>query len=749
MTRRRMEETLMEERKQMLLTLMKDPTYVPMKLKELAMLLGVPKEQRKDLEEVLNELVASGKVGISKKGKYARSEVFAQTGIFSAHHRGFGFVTIEGRDGDLFVPPDDTGDAMDGDTVQVIIDENGRGGRAEARVLKVLKHANETLIGTFEKNKSFGFVIPDNPRITMDIFIPQGKENGAVSGHKVVVKLDTYATRNKNPEGHVQEILGHINDPGVDILSTVRAYGLPEEFPEDVMEEVSYAPEELSADYVAEEIGKNGRVDLRDVPMVTIDGEDAKDLDDAVSVSKETINGETIYHLGVHIADVSHYVKEGTPLDAEAYKRGTSVYLVDRVIPMLPHRLSNGICSLNAGCDRLAMSCLMDIDEKGIIVGHKICESVVRIDRRMTYTAVNAILEAKNGTEEPQTDAPEKEKSKEKAEFAKKCLEEYADFVPMFLLLDETARVLRKKRMARGAVDFDFPECKIILDAKGRPVEIRPYERNAATMLIEDCMLAANETVAEDYYWQQIPFLYRSHEKPDGEKIKRFGILINNFGYSIRLQNGELHPKEMQKLLEKAAGSPEEAMLARLALRSMKQAKYTTECMGHFGLAANYYTHFTSPIRRYPDLQIHRIIKENLHGGLTKKRIAHYEKILPEVAIWTSSRERLADEVERETDKAKKVQFMERHIGEEFTGVISGISNYGFYVELPNTVEGMVRLANLDGDYYVFDEEHYELVGERTRKKFKLGQTVKIQVVSVDRYLKTIDFLPVRNFDKR
>ncbi len=749
MTRRRMEETLMEERKQMLLTLMKDPTYVPMKLKELAMLLGVPKEQRKDLEEVLNELVASGKVGISKKGKYARSEVFAQTGIFSAHHRGFGFVTIEGRDGDLFVPPDDTGDAMDGDTVQVIIDENGRGGRAEARVLKVLKHANETLIGTFEKNKSFGFVIPDNPRITMDIFIPQGKENGAVSGHKVVVKLDTYATRNKNPEGHVQEILGHINDPGVDILSIVRAYGLPEEFPEDVMEEVSYAPEELSADYVAEEIGKNGRVDLRDVPMVTIDGEDAKDLDDAVSVSKETINGETIYHLGVHIADVSHYVKEGTPLDAEAYKRGTSVYLVDRVIPMLPHRLSNGICSLNAGCDRLAMSCLMDIDEKGIIVGHKICESVVRIDRRMTYTAVNAILEAKNGTEEPQTDAPEKEKSKEKAEFAKKCLEEYADFVPMFLLLDETARVLRKKRMARGAVDFDFPECKIILDAKGRPVEIRPYERNAATMLIEDCMLAANETVAEDYYWQQIPFLYRSHEKPDGEKIKRFGILINNFGYSIRLQNGELHPKEMQKLLEKAAGSPEEALLARLALRSMKQAKYTTECMGHFGLAANYYTHFTSPIRRYPDLQIHRIIKENLHGGLTKKRIAHYEKILPEVAIWTSSRERLADEVERETDKAKKVQFMERHIGEEFTGVISGISNYGFYVELPNTVEGMVRLANLDGDYYVFDEEHYELVGERTRKKFKLGQTVKIQVVSVDRYLKTIDFLPVRNFDKR
>ena len=733
-----MEERLMEERKNMLLDLMKDPTYVPMKMKELAMLLGVPKEQRRELEEVLNELVVSGKVGISKKGKYARSEVFAQTGTFTAHHRGFGFVTIEGREDDLFIPPDDTGDAMDGDTVQVIINENGRGGRTEARVLKVLKHANETLIGTFEKNKNFGFVIPDNPRITMDVFIPQGKENGAVSGHKVVVKLDTYATGNKNPEGHVKEILGHINDPGVDILSIVRAYGLPEEFPEAVMEEVARVPELLSPEYVAGEIEKNGRVDLRKIPMVTIDGEDAKDLDDAVSVSKETVNGETIYHLGVHIADVSHYVKENRPLDEEAYKRGTSVYLVDRVIPMLPHRLSNGICSLNAGCDRLALSCLMDIDEKGIVVGHKICESVVNIDRRMTYTAVNAILEAKNGGEEAAV--------KEKAEFAEKCLEEYADFVPMFLLLDETARVLRKKRMARGAVDFDFPECKIILDAKGRPVEIKPYERNAATMLIEDCMLAANETVAEDYYWQQTPFLYRSHEKPDGEKIKRFGILINNFGYSIRLQNGELHPKEMQKLLEKVAGSPEEALLARLALRSMKQAKYTTDCMGHFGLAANYYTHFTSPIRRYPDLQIHRIIKENLHGELTKKRVAHYEKILPEVAVWTSSRERLADEAERETDKAKKVQFMERHIGEEFTGVISGISNYGFYVELPNTVEGMVRLANLDGDYYVFDEEHYELVGERTRKKYKLGQTVKVQVVSVDRYLKTIDFLPVRSF---
>ena len=455
------------------------------------------------------------------------------------------------------------------------------------------------------------------------------------------------------------------------------------------------------------------------------------------------------------------------------------MYLVDRVIPMLPHRLSNGICSLNAGYDRLAMSCLMDIDEKGIIVGHKICESVVNIDRRMTYTAVNAILEAKNGKnsgedaeleetngrnqderfendeqkklkqslKNVQADDLEKKKdaAKEKAEFAKKCLEEYEDFVPMFLLLDETARVLREKRMARGAVDFDFPECKIILDAKGRPVEIKPYERNAATMLIEDCMLAANETVAEDYYWQQAPFLYRSHEKPDGEKIKRFGILINNFGYSIRLQNGELHPKEMQKLLAKVAGSPEEALLARLALRSMKQAKYTTDCMGHFGLAANYYTHFTSPIRRYPDLQIHRIIKDNLRGRMNQKRIEHYDSILPEVAKHSSEMERRADEAERETDKLKKVEYMEERIGQVFEGVISGVQEWGFYVELPNTVEGLVHVTSLTDDFYHYEESSYEMIGERTNKHYKLGQKVKVIVADTDKIMRTIDFRVVRD----
>ena len=717
-----MENNRFQERKDMILALMNEKEYVPMKIKELAILLDVPKESREELKAVLDALMAEGKISVSKKGKYAKAEVFAQTGVFSAHPRGFGFVAIEGRDGDVFVAPDNIKDAMDGDTVQVVVEEATKNHKAEAVVVKVLNRANETVIGMFEKSKHFGFVVPDNPRITVDIFIPEDMDMGAVSGHKVVVKLTSYGSARKNPEGRVIQILGHANDPGVDILSIVKAYGLPESYPEDVMDEVSEVPDALTEDMIAEELEK-GRVDLRDVPMVTIDGEDAKDLDDAVSVSKEAVDGRIVYHLGVHIADVTHYVKEKSALDKEALKRGTSVYLVDRVIPMLPHRLSNGICSLNAGTDRFALSCLMDLDEKGNVIGHRICETVVKIDKRMTYTAVNAVLQGDQAV----------------------C-EEYREFVPMFLLMNETAKVLRSKRMARGAVDFDFPECKIILDEKGRPKEIKPYERNDANMLIEDFMLADNETVAEDYFWQQIPFLYRTHEKPDEEKIKRFGILINNFGYSIRLQNGELHPKEMQKLLSKVEGTPEEALLSRLALRSMKQAKYTTDCIGHFGLAAKYYTHFTSPIRRYPDLQIHRIIKENLHGNLGSKRLSHYERLLNEVAVWTSSRERLAEEAERETDKAKKVQYMERRIGEIYDGVISGINNYGFYVELPNTVEGMVRVSELNGDYYVFDETHYELVGEQTRRKFKLGQQIRIQVVSVDRFMKTIDFLPVKNF---
>lgn len=708
-----MTEELLKQRKEMLVQLVHDKTYVPMKLKELAMLLSVPKEQRDELKEVLDILIAEGKIGISKKGKYGKAEEFALAGTFSGHAKGFGFVTIEGREQDVFIPADKTKGAMDGDKVQIVIEGEARGKRAEGAVLRILEHANKTVIGFYQKNKNFGFVLPDNQKLGQDIFIPQGKDMGAVTGHKVIVRVTDFGDDRKKPEGVITEILGHVNDPGVDILSIIKAYGLPEGFPDEVMVQVVGIPDEV------EEEEKKNRLDLRHLQTVTIDGEDAKDLDDAISISKEN---DDHYTLGVHIADVSHYVTENSPLDKEALKRGTSVYLVDRVIPMLPHKLSNGICSLNAGTDRLALSCLMEIDGKGNVIGHRIAETLIQVDRRMTYTAVNAIVTDRD---------PD-------------VMEEYRDFVPMFDLMKELADILRERRKKRGSIDFDFPESKIILDEKGRPVDIKPYERNAATKIIEDFMLMANETIAEDYFWQELPFLYRTHDYPDPEKMKRLGTFINNFGYTIRTQNGEVHPKELQKLLDKIEGTPEEALISRLTLRSMKQAKYTTVCTGHFGLAANYYTHFTSPIRRYPDLQIHRIIKENLRRGLSDRRFAHYDSILPEVAVQCSSMERRADEAERETDKLKKCEYMSKRIGKEYDGVISGVTNWGLYVELPNTVEGLIRVNDLTGDYFVFDEEHMELVGEMTRKSYKLGQKIRVQVADTDKLTRTIDFIPAK-----
>lgn len=729
----------------MLEEVMNDKSYVPMKAKELAMLLGIPKSQRDELTQVLDYLVSEGRIGISKKGKYGKPEVFSVNGIFCGHPKGFGFVTVEGMEQDVFIPEDRTGAALHGDRVQIVVEsqDRGSGRRAEGSVLKVLEHANKEVVGYYQKSKGFGFVIPDNQKISKDIFIPQGCDMGAVTGHKVVARIKEFGDANHKPEGVVTEILGHVNDPGTDILSIVRAYGLPEEFPPEVMDEVEGCPDEVAvpgpgrdeetwdgpygigdltspADWTGD---LAGRLDLRGLRTVTIDGEDAKDLDDAVTLCRD---GQGGYILGVHIADVSHYVKEGRPLDKEALKRGTSVYLVDRVIPMLPHKLSNGICSLNAGTDRLALSCIMELDAQGNVLGHKIAETVIHVDRRMTYTAVNAIV----------TDGDEA------------VMAEYEGFVPMFMLMKEVSDILREKRKKRGAIDFDFPESKIILDAQGKPLEIKPYERNAATKIIEDFMLAANETVAEDYFWQSLPFLYRTHDNPDPEKMKQLGTFIHNFGYFIRLQQGEIHPKELQKLLDKIEGTPEEVLLSRLTLRSMKQAKYTTLCSGHFGLAARYYTHFTSPIRRYPDLQIHRIIKESLKGGLGDKRAGHYEAILPGVAMQTSALERRAEEAERETDKLKKCEYMSRFIGQEFDGVISGVTNWGLYVELPNTVEGLVRISELRDDYYIFDEQHYELVGEMTRKTFKLGQPIRVQVASTDRLLRTVDFILPRDWDR-
>ena len=707
-----MDRSLYEKRKNLICELVNDKFYVPMKEKELAAFMQVRPEEREELKTILNELLMEGRLQISKRGKYSKGEEGGGlVGTFISHPKGFGFVEIEGRSEDLYIPESGVNGAFHQDQVQVELLKGQGGRRQEARIVKILSHGLTKVVGTYQKSKSFGFVIPDLEKISTDIYIPAEGSKGAVTGHKVVVELTDYGDDKHKPEGRITEILGHVNDPGVDILSIVKGYDLPVEFEEKLLNQAERVGKPVS------EADMAGRRDLRSLQMVTIDGEDAKDLDDAVSLTREGEN----YCLGVHIADVSNYVQENSALDREALNRGTSVYLVDRVIPMLPHTLSNGICSLNQGEDRLALSCLMKVNKKGEVVSYEIAETVICVDRRMSYTAVRKILEERD---------PE-------------LIQEYEELVPMFQDMQELAAILRKKRRQRGSIDFDFPESKIILDQKGNPVSIEPYERNVATDLIEDFMLLANETVAQHFYWMEVPFLYRTHETPDTEKIEKLATFIHNFGYHIKIKTSdhEVHPKEIQKLLASIEGTEEEALIARLALRSMKQAKYSVECTGHFGLACACYCHFTSPIRRYPDLQIHRIIKEQLRGRLMEKRIDHYKEILPEVARQTSRLERRADEAERETDKLKKAQYMKHHIGETLEGIISGITAWGIYVELPNTVEGMIHVARLTGDYYYYKEETFEIVGRDTGRCFKLGQRLKVFVDSVDMVSKSVDFL--------
>lgn len=687
--------------------------YIPMKLKEICSVLSVPKEARGELQSILDRLVSEGKLTTDGKGRYKKPEENDFAGVFSCTSKGFGFVMLESGE-EVFVSEENRKDALEKDRVLVRITSEAIGGkRMEGFVVKVLEHANNKVVGTYFKSGRYGFVIPDNQRFDRDVYIAAGKANGAVDGSKVIAELSDFGSADKNPEGEIVEILGHKNDPGVDILSIVRAMGIPDTFPEEVEEILPSVPDHINAEDFP------NRIDIRNLLTVTIDGDDTKDIDDAVSVSYE----DGIYTLGVHIADVSHYVKEYSPLDKEALKRGTSVYLLDRVIPMLPHTLSNGICSLNEGEDRLALSCIMKIDGKGNVTDHRIAETLIRSDKKMTYTKVNKVIAEQN---------------------AQVC-EEYAEFVDMLMHAKNLSAILKAKRNKRGAVNFDVAESKILLDEKGKPVEIKLHERNEATELIESFMLAANETVAEDFYWQQIPFLYRNHESPDPDKIRQLSILISNFGYTVK-GSEEIHPKEIQKLLHKIEGTPEEMMISRLTLRSMKQAKYSDECAGHFGLAAKYYTHFTSPIRRYPDLQIHRIIKESLNGSLSDKRAGHYETILPEVGNITSRTERRAEEAERECDKMKKAQYMEARIGEEFEGVVSGITSWGIYVELFNTIEGMIRLSDLTDDFYVFDKERFMAVGERSGKKYELGHRIKVRVANADSVLRTIDFLPVKYY---
>ena len=706
-----MEHFEIKQKKDMIYTFIKSEDYRPMKMKELAVLLDVPKEEKQNFIDVIEELVKEGKVMFSLKGKVMLPEDNMLAGTFLGTKSGFGFVRIEGREEDVFIPESECKDVMHGDTVmiQIFRENTSNGKRSEGKVVKILERKTDQVVGSFVKSRNFGFVVADNNKFTKDIFISKNKDMGAVDGHKVVVKLTSYGDETKNPEGEIVEILGHRNDPGVDILSIVRAYELPEEFPKEVMEQVGKVPYEISTNDMA------GRVDLRQEQTVTIDGADAKDLDDAITLTQ---SDDGIYHLGVHIADVSHYVTEESPLDVEAINRATSVYLVDRVIPMLPHKLSNGICSLNSGTDRLALSCRMDFDLKGKLLGHSIAETVICVDERMNYSDVNDILTVQT----------------------KETMDRYEACVPMFQRMEKLAAILRNQRKKKGSIDFDFPECKIKLDEKGTPIDIVPYDRNVATRLIEEFMLAANQVVAEDYFWLELPFVYRTHAYPDLEKVNELAAMAKTFGYNLKVGNEEVHPREIQRLIEQIEGTDEEAFISRLTLRSMKRAQYSTENEGHFGLATQYYCHFTSPIRRYPDLQIHRIIKENIHGGITPARIGRYDNILPEIARISSERERRADDAEREVDKMKKAQYMASKIGEEFQGIISGVTSWGIYVELPNTVEGMVRLTDMREEHFEYHQEEYCVVGKQTGKTYRLGEKVKVLVSKVDDLANTIDF---------
>ena len=709
-----MDETdILKERKERILAYMESEGYVPIKRRDMRAMLSVPQEDREKFENLINELIAEGRVFETKKGKLASpKDLQMATGTFIGHARGFGFVTPDAGGEDIFIPASETMGAMQKDRVLYkVLHKAEKGKKADGVIVRILERGQQRIVGTCEAgSKGYGCVVADDKKIAKDIFISRENTKGAVTGHKVVVEITDYGEDRRNPEGKVIEILGHINDPGVDILSVIRRYELAVEFPEEVYAEIEHLGTEVA------EADKKGREDLRDLLTITIDGADAKDLDDAVSL-KRLGNGN--FELGVHIADVSHYVRENTALDKEAYARGTSVYLVDRVIPMLPHKLSNGICSLNPHVDRLALSCLMEVNGRGEVVSHRILESVINSDYRMTYTAVREILE----------------------DGAPALLEQYAEILPMLEDMEELRQILGEKRRKRGSVNFDLPESKIILDENGKPIDIKPYEKSIATNMIEEFMLVCNETIAENSFWQEMPFMYRSHQEPDEDKLEKMEQFLRGFGYYLRKKDGEIHPRELQKVLQKAEETDEERIITRMVLRSMMQARYTAENGGHFGLAAKYYCHFTSPIRRYPDLEIHRMIKKMLHGELDEKASAYYRRKMPDWAKHCSKQERVAEDAERDTDALKKVEFMEDKVGQIYEGIISGVTNWGIYVELPNTIEGMVALSQMDDDYYEFDEKKMLVFGKRTKKSYRLGDKVVVSVAKVDRMMGTIDFV--------
>lgn len=691
--------------KEVILNFVKEEAYKPMEIPEIAKIFNINKNEYKSFKKAIKTMEKEGLLARDESDKLGLAQRMGViTGKIEIHDRGFGFLIpdIEGIK-DLFIAKTNLMGAMNGDRVVAKIIKEGRNGkRTEGIIINIVERVNKNIVGIYEDNKNFGFVLPEDKRIQNDIFISKKDRNGAKKGQIVMVEITRWPDgKRKNPEGKVVEILGRPGDKGIDIDIIIRKYNLPEDFPPSVLNSALDIEDFITEDEI------KGRLDLRNVKMVTIDGEDAKDLDDAVSIERLE-NGN--FKLGVHIADVTHYVKERSVIDKEAFKRATSVYLIDRVIPMLPKKLSNGICSLNPKVDRLTLSCIMEVNRQGKVVNHTIAQSVIKTNERMTYTDVTKILRD-NDVE---------------------LIERYKDLVDDFKAMEELCKILRKKRLDRGAIDFDFEECKIILDEKGKPIDIKPYERAIANRMIEEFMLLANETVAEHMEKLKVPFVYRIHENPDAEKLEKFKAFIYNLGYNDITWGEEVNPKALQRVLDKFKGENEETIISTLLLRSMMQARYSPECAGHFGLAADYYCHFTSPIRRYPDLQIHRIIKEYLNKELTENRSKKLVSIVDSAAKQSSEMERVAQEAEREVDDLKKAEYMKDRIGEIFEGMISSVTGFGAFVELPNTIEGLVHITSFRDDYYIYDEDRLILIGERNKKIYRLGDKLKVLCSKVD-----------------
>lgn len=695
-----------------LLAFMREVAYKPLNAEELVSALNIADVA--DFLKLLADMEAKGEIILTRKNKYGLPEKMGLiVGRLQGHNKGFSFLIPDNPvEQDVYISSEDSNGGMHNDRVIVRLHRGvNANGRREGEVIRILDRANQQLVGTFEQSKAFGFVVADDNRIYQDVFVPKSEFNGAANGDKVVVELTRWPEPRRNPEGRVVVVLGRAGDPGVDILSIINKYKLPADFPAEVMEQVAGIPAQVS------DIDLTGRRDLRQVKMVTIDGEDAKDLDDAVSI-EVLPNGN--YLLGVHIADVSYYVRPDTPLEEEAYKRATSIYLVDRVIPMLPHKLSNGICSLNAGQDRLAVTCLMEINNSGQVEKYEIFPSVIHINRRMTYTAVRRIL----------------------VEEDINIINEYQDFIPEFKLMEKLALILKEKRLNRGAIDFDFPESKVKLDEHGKAAEIIKIERSIAEKIIEEFMLVANETVAEHLYWLELPAVFRIHEDPSPEKVAGLNEYLHSLGYHVKGTNNQVHPMAFQEVVKKVVGRPEEKIVNTMMLRTMQHARYAGQCRGHFGLAAKYYTHFTSPIRRYPDLIVHRLLRYTWEAGIKRNQAQKptWLNKMADYAEQSSLREKVAEEAERESVDLKKVEYMERHLGEYFEGIVSSVMSFGMFVELDNTIEGLVHVSSMADDYYMYLEDQLAFVGRHTNKTYRLGDKVKIQVVKVNTQARQIDF---------